>query len=116
MLQEYVSAWNRDRPATAGRFASPGDDSVSPVGAVSYIAEATKQSDPDGRGVPEKTIQNLVAARFPVTELRIADAVVSAIDRPHLFHDGTLEIRQNPLASRKSLATCCGGSAPSDAT
>lgn len=75
-----------------------------------WLAEATRRQDPLGVGIPEATIENVVSARFRTTELRIADALVAAIGRPEAFHDGTLEVRPNPTASREARAACCGGS------
>ena len=110
----FVASWNRDRPPTGGRFsdrkARERRTEVSTLGAVSWLADQTRRSDPSGLGIPPDTIQNVVSRRYRTTELRVADALVSAIGRPEVFHDGTLTIRPNPSASRAAREACCGGS------
>lgn len=72
------------------------------MGAVSWLAMET--------GLPKRTIQRVVAGTRQTTELRVADALVWAINQPQLFHDGTLNIRPNPRARATERAQCCGGS------
>lgn len=113
LLSGFVADWNRTRPSTAGRFSSdrgrrreaePEPD-VSTVGAVAWVAAEA--------GLPKDTVQNVVAARYRTTELRVADPIVTAIGRPEAFHDGTLEIMPNPNAPAAARAACCGGSSDS---
>lgn len=80
---------------------------VEPEPALSWLAAET--------GVPLTQIENIRRKRKPVTELRFADPIVMALERPEAFHDGTLRIRPNPTASRAARAGCCGGSTPSAA-
>jgi hypothetical protein len=104
MLKGFVRSWNRTRPRTAGRFdrTSVRVD-VTPIGALAWLAQES--------GLPEKTVETVVAARNRTTELRVAEAlVVGALQRPEAFQDGTLEVRPNPLASKAARASCCGGS------
>lgn len=107
LLQGFVADWNRQRPSAdqrAGRrFARPDSgESVALVGAVAWLSQETR--------LPEETISTVARARNRTTELYIADALVAALGRPEVFHDGTLEIRPNPLAPRAARASCCGGS------
>lgn len=103
-LNEFISHWNRERPQPGGRFASPGAEIVAPVRAYGWLAENS--------GVAEATISRIVGLRSRGTELRIADALVQAIERPDLFYDGeppTLPIYPNPMAPAEDRL-CCGGS------
>lgn len=112
ILGGFVTRWNRDRPSIGGKFTSAERRTeVTHVGAVAWIAEETRRNDPEGGvGIPQNTIENIVAGRYRTTELRVADAIVTAIGCPEVFHDGTLEIKPNPSASREARAACCGGS------
>ena len=69
------------------------------MGAVSWLAQET--------GLPKRTIQRVVAGTRQTTELRVADALVWAIGKQQLFHDGTLHVRPNPRA-RAAERACCG--------
>lgn len=105
VLNEFISHWNQERPQRGGQFASPGEEVVSPVRAYGWLAENS--------GVAEATISRIVGLRSNGTELRIADALVQAIERPELFYDGeppTLPIYPNPMASAADRISCCGGS------
>lgn len=102
ILHGFVTRWNRDRPRSSGQFSSrEASDQVSHVSAVGWLAAET--------GLAEGTIQNIVGGRVPTTELRIADRLVTALERPDLWHDGTLTIRPNPSATREAQRLCCGG-------
>lgn len=83
---------------------------MSPVGAIRWLASETREKDMLGVGVPEKTIARVVAGRSRTTSLSIADAIVSALERPEWYHDGTITILPNPSAPRAARAACCGGS------
>jgi hypothetical protein len=100
MLRDFVARWNNERPVTTGQFAGDRRCEVSPIGAVSWLAQETD--------LPKRTIQRVVAGTRRTTELRVADALVQAIERPDLFHDGTLRIRPNPRAPARQRASCCG--------
>lgn len=79
--------------------------------AVAWLADATRRRDPHGRGVSESTITGVLAARYQVTEFRVADALVCAMGKVTAFYDGeppTLPVVPNPLMKNPS---CCGGSA-----
>lgn len=51
---------------------------------------------------------------MPMTELRHAEALIGALERPEWFHDGTIVAIENPHASRTTIARvrseggCCG--------
>lgn len=107
----FVDAWHRDRPSTGGQFAQDGRRTeVAPVGALDWLALES--------GVPKHVIAKIATRdrfghpkpRTPRTELRVADALINAMERPELFHDGTLEVRPNPIATAKAQALCCSGS------
>lgn len=107
LLNGFVANWTRQRPNTAGRFSGRNErTAISPVGPISWLTAETRLS---GRGVPRRTILALAAGRERAAELWVADALVTALDRPDLFHDGTLTIRPNPAADRRAQAACCGG-------
>lgn len=108
LLLPFIDRWTQSRPATAGRFATGGNREQQPVTATGWLSAET--------GVSERTIQNIVkrdkdtGESKPLartTELRIADALVAAVGRPEAFYDGTLEVRENPLADAQSRAACC---------
>lgn len=110
LLNGFEADWTLHRPNTAGRFTGRDQRTeVSPIGAISWLAEETRRNDPTGRGVPRKTILGIKAGRFPTTELGVADAIVTALDKPEVFRDGTLTIRPNPHAEPGARAACCGG-------
>lgn len=90
------------RPSTSGRFAGAQGTDVTPIGAVRWLAVEA--------GLTEATVENIVYRKHHTTELRIADAIVTALGRPEAVHDGTLQVRPNPGASRHVRASCCGGS------
>lgn len=80
------------------------------VGAITILHERTVRMDPRKRGIPKRTIRNVLTARYQRTELRIADALLAAAHRIDAFHDGTVTVVPNPLASAADRASCCGGS------
>jgi hypothetical protein len=100
ILGDFVEEWKRTRPADT-RFSRNEIPVVSPI---EYLSLET--------GIPERTIKNVVKGAYRTTELRIADALVAAIGRPEVFHDGTLSPFENPLADKETKARgeCCGGS------
>lgn len=112
LLAGWVARWRASRPPTGGQFTTEQRSDVSCVGPIDWLATESRRHDPDGRGVSPSTIDRIISRRAArVTELRTADALVSAMGCPEAFHDGTLEIRRNPLASSAAQAACCG-SAP----
>lgn len=116
----WISRWERDHPDLARR--KSGRQSPSrrnrkghlagnqTVAAITILQERTQLADPAGVGVPKPTIEGVVYKRWRMTELRTADMLVAAIERPEAFYDGTLEIVPNPNASREARDACCGGS------
>jgi hypothetical protein len=111
VVAAFVEVWQRDRPATAGRFAVE----VSTITAYEWLDAET--------GVGQDLIEKLVRWRpdrpttSPVIELRLVDRLVMAIGRPDLFLDGTLPVILNPRATARAraicareLESCCGGS------
>lgn len=124
LLHRFVDDWKQTRPTTSGQFASGQrrQQTRETLSAVQYLAleteRAARRAGPKGRGVPESTIENLLARdpserprpRSRVTELRIADPLVAAIGRTEALYDGTLPIMANPNASRAAQGACCSGS------
>lgn len=106
-VTDFCKRWNVSRGPSAGEFGtSPEQSSVGPV---DYLADRTR--------IPKSTIQELTSKRCASetgrsrrTELRIADALVTAIGRPEMLHDGTLTIEGNRLAPKSLRAACCPGS------
>lgn len=96
VLDGFVRRWNRDRPPTAGKFApNQTRTEVTTVTAYEWLAQETR--------LPERTIEQIARSRTRknaprLTELRVADALLTAIDCPEALHDGTLPVFENPLA------------------
>jgi hypothetical protein len=102
LVTAFVEAWRVNRPSTGGRFGDADRVEVPTLGAIAWLANES--------GVKPDTIQNVASRRYRTTELRVADAIVSALGCPQVFHDGTLTIRPNPSAPRAARMACCGGS------
>lgn len=117
LLNGFVQEWNRTRSADAGRYkttprmAGRHRSEVAQVRVLEYLATET--------GLSEGTIEKLLhrdsttgrlSPRTRSTELRIADPLVTVIGCPEVFHDGTLQIRENPQAAPEDRAACCRGS------
>lgn len=114
LLDRFFADWKRERPPTGGQFSAAGCDELGPIRALEWLAnEARMWSETSSAWTPvsESTIQNIVDRRYRMTEFRVADALVSALGRPELFYDGTLEVFPNPAAPAAARAACCGGSA-----
>lgn len=117
-LGGFMRERNRLVGSGTGRFghrAAPAKQEapVPLVGAYEWLEAETRLHDPDGRGVSRKTIKRIVGGQTTITDYRIADMLVAAIGRPELFHDGTLEVFENPHASRDSPRDiCCGRQLP----
>jgi hypothetical protein len=108
MLQRYIADWERERPrkrqVTGGTFAADGgrvDLGTVPLGAINWLAQETR--------LPYSTISRIAAGGRRTTELRVADALVSAIGRPDAFYC-ELTVRPNPMAPADVRSRCCSGS------
>lgn len=104
MIGNWVADWNRHRPPHRSGF---GRREAEFVAAVDWLADAA--------GMTREGVENIMKGRTSTTELRIADALLSAIDRADALaeFDGRpadLPIQQNPRAR-----ACCGGSLTGDA-
>lgn len=81
-------------PAAAGQFAQGGDDArvEAQVSALAWLEAET--------GICEGHLEVLMRdpPRYRTTELWIADRIVTAIERPEAFHDGSLRVHGNTLA------------------
>lgn len=125
ILQEFVEAWTRGHEDLAARVSVDGRRigggsarrnalgqlaGNEAVGAITILHERTRRMDPRQQGIPKRTIRNVLTVRYQRTELRIADALLAAAHRVDAFHDGTVSVVPNPLATAAARATCCGGS------
>lgn len=120
VLDEWIGRWERDHPdlatGTSRRGAGRRQNELGQlngndaVGAVTILHERTVLLDPAGRGVPRPSIENVVYSRWRTTELRTADLLVAAVERPEAFWDGSLAVIPNPNASASAQRECCGGS------
>ena len=107
MVRAFVQDWNRTRPPDTGRFTGNGEIRTGDyLGAVTWLAAETRRL---GAPLSRDRIESVMKGTTRTTELRVADAIVQAIDRPFAFHDGTLEIQPNPRAKAAAQAQCCGG-------
>lgn len=103
LVTGFIRSWNTRHESRSGRFT--GEQRRNDVDHVSAMAWLESET-----GVPRTTIQNIKLARYPTTELRVADALVAALDAPEAFHDGRLTVRPNPAASAEARRSCrCGG-------
>lgn len=77
-----------------------------------WLSQQTARLDPDGRGIPARSIERIMEERGRergdrLTQLRIADVIVTAVGiPPYVFHDGTLPVQENPAASA-TRQDCC---------
>lgn len=96
-LHGFVTGWSRTHPRDAAQQdrIKARRPEVTPVSAVEWL---TTES-----GIPAATIENFLrrdqstgrpAPRYSTTDLRIADALLTAIDRPDMLHDEALNIRR----------------------
>lgn len=104
-----MDAFAREHPPTLASGARPAvEGEVKMVSATSWLIAESRLL---GVSVlTASTIRNVLEQRVSHTEMRTADAIVTAIGRPDLFHDGTLSIIPNPAASRQARSDCCSGS------
>lgn len=92
LLAEFVGTWRRGRPSIRSQHARAGASIVEPVGPYQWLATDT--------GIPETTLRAVRnPKRQPVTELRVAEALVASIGEPGMFYDGTLTVKANPKAT-----------------
>lgn len=109
-MQGWVDRWDSTHDPSSGTTGRGGDQDVRAVTILSERTGLLAELAGGGVPVPKKTIENVLAGRSRHTELRIADALVAAVEQPEAFHDGTLRILPNPNAAPAVRATCCGGS------
>src|SRR5437868_4622403 len=104
LVLEYIFAWEvghphlllRDslgRPNSGGRGKRNdrghfiGGD---PEAVESAIVTLSKRTEEIGSLVPVSTIRKVIRVTHRRTELRVADALVTAMERVEVFHNGTL--------------------------
>ncbi len=102
ILRQFKNTWGRRASPVEydGRTLAPDGD-----GAVRYLAMRTadivRSYDPDGLGVPESTIWNLVSASPPrTTSLRTCDLLLVAMNRVDALRS-EITVRRNPMLSEK---------------
>lgn len=105
-----MDRWDSTHDPSSGTTGRGGDQTVGAVRILSERTALLAEQVPEGLPVPTKTIENVLAGRHRLTELRIADALVAAVEQPEAFHDGTLRILPNPNAAPAVRASCCGSS------
>jgi hypothetical protein len=118
MLREFVTGWLRERPSARGQRGLDANRDLA-MGPFEVLEQRS--------GVPADEIRKIRNASAKTIELRVADALVAAVDRPEAFHTETRGrvrergedrtfpplnelIRGNPLAPPERRALCCGGS------
>ncbi len=121
MVRSFIDVWEA-RQGVEPRFDSRGRRNVGGThGAggrftgtrcISGVSELERRTGAPNIAspVPAAAIYRVLSAKSCTTELRIADALVAAIDLPEAFHNGTLPIQPNPAASAAARAACCGSS------
>ena len=100
LLREFVDGWNRDRPQPGGQF---GLEEEPPIRALAWLAAET--------GVTEGTLEGLLEQgerQKDWIELRLADKITTALDRTYVLC--WVEVKPNPLATKRAQLVCCGGS------
>ena len=113
VLTTYVSRWTREHPnhlRAGGRY-THGRARVIHVETEGVVRTLATRA-----GVHENTIRKLIGPpryRTRYTELRVADALLAALERTDLLYDGTFPepvVKPNPLAPAPVRALCCGSS------
>jgi hypothetical protein len=94
LLHGFVTSWEKSRPReTGGKFISGNRrQEIVPISPVAWLETES--------GVSRHQISNILRRRTRFTELRVADSLVAAVGRPDAFYDGTLDVIENPHASR----------------
>jgi hypothetical protein len=103
VVASFVAEYGRRHKATS----VVGEDVLT--GAIQELVRRTADIDPAGKGVSDKTIRSVLKGTYETTDLRTADALVTAARRPMAFHDGTLGVVRNHRAEATIRTTCCGG-------
>lgn len=99
LLHEFARSFSRRNP-----------DAPKDIVARSVIKLVAERA-----GLAEGTVANLLTCdergepcgRYFTTELWIADRIVTAIERPEVFYDGSLTVWQNPAAKKRARRACC---------
>ena len=114
----FVSDWNLHHEPDSGRYAANSTrTSTSQVRAVEWLANETRRIDHRRRGIPEKSLNDLFrktpegGLRYPTLDLRTADLLLTAMDKPDLI---ARDPRLQP--QRRSSRVCCNGSLPDSLT
>lgn len=102
LLGEYVSSWNQRRPPTP--FPQMRN---TPRDTLTAVESLTASS-----GLTASQIDGIRRKRTRYTELRVADPLVAAMNRPEAFYDGSLPVIANPKASASTRASLTGALQP----
>jgi len=122
VLSAFIVRWNKDRPQPAGQFGLTEEDEP-PIRALAWLVAEVSRFASD---VTEATLKGLLEhgdRAKPLVELRVADAIASALARPDVLYDPRIVVYRNPQASRNAECldaegqplpippgACCSGS------
>lgn len=113
-LEGYVAACGQRAAAVA--WGHPSDGGFGPSVALARLAVRTRDQDAVwGLGVPVSTIWNIYLGAHRLTELRTADAILTALNRIDVFR-GDIRVLPNPNLPRRLRSdewrgcSDCGGS------
>lgn len=120
LLRAFVLRWTKERPQPAGQF---GVTEEPPIRALAWLSAELSRVAPY---VTEATLKGLLerGERTKVLiELRVADAIAVALDRPDILYDPRIVVYRNPQASKDAECldasgqplpvppgACCSGS------
>lgn len=117
LVQQFVRNWNRDRPQPGGQY---GLEDKPPVRALAWLsAEATRVCGGVVVGdtridftITEGMLEGLLDRRRPpvALELRVADAIATALHQPFVMYEERVVVMPNPAATREAQESCCSGS------
>jgi hypothetical protein len=90
VLDKWIREWRSERPLQidANRWKQPGELFMGAIEALSQRS-----------GIPERSIARVRRLETKWTNLHIADALLTAIERPELMSDGTVNVVPNPRMS-----------------
>lgn len=120
-LRAFVVRWSKDRPQPGAQFGVTTEE--PPIRALAWLAAEVSRHSPY---ITEATLKGLLERgdrAKGLIELRVADALAVALDRPDVFYDPRIVVYRNPQASRDAECldelgqplrvppgACCSGS------
>lgn len=120
LVRHHVARWRAEHPSEDrdrnenGYYDGSPDD--APVAALAWLAAvASHIADPEQKNVTKKgdvaavvprgLLENLVAGKKVRIELRVAEAIAIALDKP--YETAGIEVFPNPNASDEAQRECC---------